>query len=344
MKVADAQKDQTALQGLIRIFENMIVQAVEATASTAFEPLMVIDMRFGMFAAFIISLRADGTVYGIPRPLEVEEAHQIPATRLRTPMCAYRKKKTQNWIVCSEGRLKEKVSEPEFEVVESVLDYGLTLPENDRLTFVRLWHAFLGRLTSTDSGQDYNRVIFVVDNGDVVPIIEQSIPLVGEKIDKSKGDSKWQSALVVCIDATLDISGFAFLNTPRDLQVSQGLYLLLRGESSAVEAAFEDSQFSYASMQSIALSKYHKIAIVGVTTPAVIPQNMLYFPNEDQFQNACLTGYLHWWLQIDGRRVEELRQRYILLEQQLATKKKETEGLVGLLNRLKTVLQHINQQ
>lgn len=344
MRAAEAQKDQQALQGLIRIFEKIIAQSVEATTSTAFEPMMVIDMRFGMFEAFILSLRADGAVYSIPRPIEVEEAHQIPATRLRTPMCAYRKKKSQNWIVCSEGRLEEKASEPEFEVVESVLEYGLALPENQQSTFERLWHAFLGRLTSTDSGQDYNRVIFVVDSGNVVPLIERSIPVVGEKIDKTKGDKKWQSALVMCIDADLDISGFVFLNTPRDLQAPHGSYLLLRGESIAVDAAFDGSQFSYTNVQSITLSRYQKIAVVGMVAPATTPPNVLYFPEEVDFQNASLTGYLHWWLQIDERRLEELRQRYMLLEQQLVTKKKETERLVALLNRLKAVLQRINQQ
>ncbi len=342
MIAAEAQK--TALQGLIRIFENMIVQAVEVTDSAAFEPLMAVDMRFGMFEAFVISLRADGTVYSIPRPIEVEEARQIPTTRLRTPMCAYRKKNTQNWIVCSERRLKEKASEPDFEVAEYVLEYGLRLPETQRSTFVRLWHAFLSRLTSTDSGQDYTRVVFVVDNAAMVPMIEQSIPLVGEKIDKSKGDKKWQSALVVCIDAALDISGFVFLNTSRDLQAPQGSYLLMRGESSAVEAAFDGSQFSYASVESIALSTYHKIAFVGMASPAGASPNVIYFPEEADFQKACLTGYLRWWLQIDDKRMEEIRQRYILLEQQLAAKKKETESLVSLLNRLKVVLQHINQQ
>lgn len=344
MRAAEAHKDQTALQRLIRVFEDILVQAVETTDSSAFEPLMVVDMRLGMFEAFVLSLRVDGTVYSIPRPIEVEEAHQISATRQRTPMCAYRNKKSQNWIACSEGRLKERLSDPGFEVVEYVLDHGLTLHENERSSFVRLWHAFLSRLTTTDSGQDYSRVVFVVDRGDVVPMIEQAIPSVGEKLDKSHGGEKWQSAQVTCIDADLDISGFVFLNTPRDLPTANGPYLLLRGERSAFEAVFDGSQFSCQPAQSIVLSKYQKIAVVGMVPPATTPPNIIYFPDEVSFQKASFMGYLHWWCQIDERRVEELRQRYILLEQQLTSKKKETKRLDGLLERLQAVLQRINQQ
>lgn len=345
MTTTEARNTQAAIKGLTRLFENMIIHALEERTGPSFEPLMVVDMRFGMFEAFVVSLRADGTVYSIPRPIEVEEADQLSASRVRTPMCAYRKKKSQSWIVCSEKRLQEKASDPEFEVVEYVLDYALTLSETERSTFVRLWYAFLSRLTNTDSRQDYNRVIFIVENKDIVPIIEQSIPLVGEKIDRGAGDKKWQSALIVCIDPKLDLSGFAFLNTPNDLQMSHSLYLLLHDKSSAVEAAFDGSQFSYATAHSITLSKYQKIALVGMAAPDPSPSpNVIYFPDKFIFQKACLIGYLHWWMQIDEKLVEELRQRCMRLEQQLMSKKTETKYLISLLSRLKSVVQRINQQ
>ncbi|XWX05460.1 hypothetical protein VZO05_07830 [Aggregatilineales bacterium SYSU G02658] len=343
MEDAKAWKDQKAIRGLIQVFETMIIKTVDATESVAFEPLMVIDMRSNMFEAFIISLRPEGTFYSIPRAIEVEEAHQISVPRLRTTMCAYRKKKSQNWIVCSENRLREKVSEPDFEVVEGVLNYGLTLFETDRPTLERLWHAFLSKLVSTDSGQDYNQVVFVVDNEDVVPVMEQLIVNVGEKIDRYRKDKKWQFALVACVDTALDMRGFVFLNTPRDLQASQGLYLLLHKDTSAVEAAFDGTQFSYKSASAITLDKYRKIAIVGVAAPAMTHPNVIHFPEEENFLNACLIGYLQWWLQINDARLEELRHRHKLLAEQLDIKKKETKFLALVLDRLKKVLQRIKQ-
>ena len=78
MKVAEAQKQQTAIKGLIRLFEDAVVRTAAASETNInFNPILVIDMRFGKFQAFIVSLRSDGDFYAIPRAINVEEADNI---------------------------------------------------------------------------------------------------------------------------------------------------------------------------------------------------------------------------------------------------------------------------
>jgi len=341
MTIAQARQQQTALEGLIRAFEDAFVQSAASSPQINFEPVLVIDMRFGMFHAFVLSVRSDGNLHSIPRPIKVEEADGIYPARALIPLYAYRKKKTQNWVMCTAGRLNQKSSEGNFDVAENVFEYTLTLPEKEQAgTFERLWSAFLSSLVETDSGQDYKRVVFVVDNASSVSLIQAALPKVGARLDK--GGSKWQSAFVVCIDAAVDLQGYAFLNKPHDLSTSNALYLLLLGPSMALAVEFNGSGFQYDQVHHADVASFSKIAAIGITSTIDHPDVLLY-GDDSKFKKACLIGYLHWWLQIDEKRLDELRQKVTLLEAQLAAARIETDSMQMLVDRLRNVLHQLNR-
>ena len=227
MNVAEAQKQQTALKGLICLFEDAVVRTAAASATSInFDPILLIDLRFGKFQSLIVSLRSNGDLYAIPRAINVEEADNLLVARESTALSAYRKKKASNWTVCSESQLGHKAASGDFDVADNAMSYALALPENERVsTFERLLFTFLSLVAETDSGQAYERVVFVIDDADHISLLQSALPKVGGRLDK--GGHKWQSALIIPIPSSTDIYGFAFLNDLNALAKTSGEYLLL---------------------------------------------------------------------------------------------------------------------
>jgi hypothetical protein len=343
MKVAEAQKHQTALKGLIHLFEDALVRTVAASATNVdFDPILVIDMRFGMFQSFILSLRADGNFYAIPRAINVEETDNFSVARESTTLCAYRKKKASNWKVCSESQLEYKAGLGDFDVAHNAISYALALPEKERVSnFERLWFTFLSLLTETDSGQDYKRIAFVIDEADHLLLLQSALPKVGSRLDK--GGQKWQSAVIIPISSTTDIYGFAFLNNPRALTESHHEYLLLLLDAKqAIEVTYNGSDFHFELVRSVNLERYEKIAIVGEMSSQHGYSHILLYADTTEFEIACLIGYIHWWLQIDEERLDRLRRKLALLSEQLIQIKAETITLQNLHSRLQNVLRKLN--
>jgi len=99
-------RQQGTLGHLALIIEDLLVRTATRPATYAtvptltidlpridFSPALIIDIRKGLFEAFVLSLRNDGTLYRIARPIRIEEAEGISVARDSTPLCAYRRQR-----------------------------------------------------------------------------------------------------------------------------------------------------------------------------------------------------------------------------------------------------------
>jgi hypothetical protein len=252
MNVATSTETQNALTGLIDVFEDAFVRQLALPTPVRFEPLLVIDVRFGKFRAFVLSLNRSNQLYGMPRNISVEVSQGSSQPYADTPLCAYRKenrkesrKETEpRWKVCSEQRLNEVNSQEGFIVADHIFEYALA-GSDATSQFERLWFAFLGPLSQTDSGQDYQQIIFVVDDLAVAELIQNVMPKLSSKLDK--GDDKWASAYTITLPPSTDLSGYAFLTQRDDLQ-QQAWYALLLNQHDARQIFYDGYSFHPAAM------------------------------------------------------------------------------------------------
>ena len=91
------------------------------------------------------------------------------------------------------------------------------------------------------------------------------------------------------------------------------------------------------------MERYDKIAIVGQMSSQNGYSHLLLYADVTEFETACLIGYIHWWLQIDEDRLDTLRRKQAILNEQLIQMKAETVKLQNLYSRLQNVLRKLNR-
>lgn len=338
------QQDQKqTLEGLIRLFEDTLIRTTSNSVPIVdFDPVLVIDLRRNHFDAFVLSLRSDGTLHRLPRPVKIEEAESISAARDRTPLCAYRKQRASMWTACSMGRLQQLSTDAAYETVDNVFEYILRLPETEQnKTFERLWFAFLSLLSETDSGQDYKRILLLVDDERHQAIIQAALPRVGGRLDKGSG-SKWQSATSTVLDHKTDISAYAFLSNPYEVDRNSASYLLIANPSTGHEYRYDGSEMKYIQLNgTVNFKAYDRILVLGMEDSSC-DLDHIQVVEIDEFEKMCLNGYINWWLRIDDTRLEGLRAKRDQLQQEIEQMRKQNSHLQQLAERMSRAVNHLN--
>jgi len=332
------------LGNMLSLFEDALVRVTESSLPRIdFSPALIVDIRKGLFEAFVLSLRNDGTLYRIARPIRIEEAEGISVARDSTPLCAYRRQRSAAWVACSRSRLEEIRSSTEIQVAEHILAYGMELEESEQQrTLERLLFSFLSLLAESDSAQAYNQVVFIIDDEQHRPLLQAVLPKVGARLDNGS-KPRWQSAMIVMVDATTDLSAYAFLTTPSTLIETGSSYLLLPDQNSAREFIYDGSELRPGKLNNrIKYDKYKHVIVVGMTPqPRALP-GFEFVNDMSAFQKMCLNGYITWSLQIDEARLSELRQRHERLKEELQKAREQTYYLQQLADRLQVVINRLN--
>jgi hypothetical protein len=343
--VMEYQGRQSILGSMLGLFEDALIRTAESNMShVAFEPVLVIDMRLNTFRAFVLSLRNDGTLFRIARPIKIEEAAGIAAARENTPLIAYRKKNMSKWTACSRGRLEQLSRTDEYEIVEDGGTFVLQLPESDRdKTFERLWFAFLGLIGESDSGQDYTRVMFIVDNEGCVPLLQSALPRIAPRMNKGMG-LQWQSAEIAAIGAGVDTTPFAFLQDPHELNKAERVYLLLTGPQTGIEYVYNGSEMTCVPLNGrVAFEKYDRIIVVGMDRPLGHGNHIQGVEDKAALEDLGLNGYVNWYLRIDDERLDAMRVRIEKYLSKLAVARQQTSDLQQTVERMRKTVSRLNQ-
>lgn len=341
--VQTTQEDslQVARTGFVSLFEDALMRNVRVEQKPIFEPLLIVDMRGGYVQILVLSLGTDGSFRGIPRPIKVEVAEQFTTAVERTPLCLYRKGASPTWVACSSERLQALQQRSEFLCVPDLLAYAHTLPEVEKgKTFARMWGAFLMPFTEVDSGQDYQKVVFVVDDIRYLSVLQLALRQLAPRLEKG-GGKKWETALFASVESTVDLSGYAFFHRPRDVGTKPERYLLLTQPDQGVEYMYDGASFHTGTLteKAVLVSRYQRIAAVGIQTSDQTPAVILTYTSVEAFQIASLMGYLYWWMQIDDARLNQLRERQKRLLNQLSAINEKADRLRALSLRMSRVLQ-----
>jgi hypothetical protein len=330
----------------IHLIEEVLIELPQHAdlSSIQMEPTLIIDMRDDHFNAFVLSLDINGRLHRLPRPIRVEEAEGgITAARNRPGMHAYRKIKSQAWVACSENRARQLMNDENYEVALNLSTYITDLPEADQTrVFERLFFTFLALLTETDSGQDYQRILIIIDHNYSANLVQSTLKRIGIKLDKGS-TTKWQDAMLLILDSAIDLIGYAFLATGIPFG-DHTTCLLLVDPLTAYAYEFKGADIVSAQLYDlIDLSNYDQIIILldqSVDTPI---KGVQFIRDWVQLEEIGLNGYLNWWLQINEERVVALHRKREKLLDQLNSIQQHNQHLEYLLQKMSIVLDLLNR-
>jgi len=329
---------QQSLAGLVQQFEDAFVQSfvVAAVEKTDFQPMLIVDMRQGCFAAAVASLDTNQQFRRTVRPINVDEGDQVTSTRPRTTLSAYCKRGSTVWRACSTSRLDEVSTQAGNETALNIFTRAFEHPaeqQSDKL--VAMWFPFVRMFKENKT--DYAAIIIVLDEQRQVELITPALQWLSERLE----DIRWQSAQFFCVDPMRDLRGFAFLNEPTQGLQARYRFLLVHDADHATEISYAGGFLRYDTADQVSdPDDYAKIGVIGLSgSAAAFDPRVLHFEEMQSLEDAAVMNYV---LRLPAllKRIPALHEYGFELQETLRQTQQQNTERTALIKRLQRILTH----
>jgi hypothetical protein len=302
-----------------------------------FESTLLLDLRDGQFAFFVVQQSPSGLPAIEQRPIKVEEPGPLEVALSTGALCAY--KSGNRWVACTASRLQQLISDPSRRITRNIFDELRILPATLTIGETeRLLHAFLGAFLREGAGREYDRIGILVDRPGDVAIVQRSLALLTGRLPPDQA-ARWRTASLHSVGTSLQLLPYiaSYFASRRNWPSFKAL--VVRGVNTVDECIFDGIDVSSTRKNmSVDINGYDAVALVGFGKVNERGPFLWSFGSATDFDAACWAGWMHVNLMKPEQRLVRLTNESARVNAALQTVQQRTAQIKTIVQRLVSIL------